>query len=293
MNNMRSKIKIRFSTMILFLTLSILLTTANVAKAYPGWHLSSSSLSTNVSSYQHGSEDDGAVAWAQYATATASYSAGNGGLSVSDTGSAFSLAQLEGSEGGGYGEGGVASFEANANANWAPNGGGGGPAETITTSGNLTGYTGVTNNIQYSDEITIELLSSSASGTATATASADSANVLDTTSFVSLTNSSDATFTKNNASYTILFSLNTNYYNSYNGYTESYSITYAEVTISWTNSYNTADGATSLSGASSIEGIATANFNVDDPNPDQVFVEGAVNMSGSVSIDLSAYTGGD
>jgi hypothetical protein len=271
-------------------------------EARPPWLLDSSSYSTNVTTYGTGSVGDSDVDWIQAATASASYSAGNSALSVTIDGTAHCSAGLSTeNDYANLGDDLTAMFEANADATWTPNGGGGGPSVTITSSGSLSGFVSVTNLIQFNTNTCQELWTISdaaGKGAVAVTASGSDDPFLSTYGNAELTNFSDALPISTNAT---SMSSNATFSDQYidiwgysgDGWVYCNSVEYADFAISWSTDYTTEDGLTGFSGDGTVEGIALADYGADDPDNGVWFqVEGWVSMSGTASIALTAEGAG-
>lgn len=277
--------KARYS--LLMLIIGILLRFGPVAYGSPGWHLSSSSFTTNVT--ESGNGGNTPVFWYEAATASASYSVGNTNLSVTDSGTAWIWAVVDPDHGGTFDYSGTSDFEANAHASWVPNGEGGGPEETITTSGDFSGYFAVTNFFEGGCDYIVGIAISDTAGTVGVGLSADggSGNVGSFTNFANLTNSTNSVLSSVNASFSNEFSTNSSGSDGCNYWYSSES--YADFSISWTNSYTTASGLTSLSAACSVAGTATAIMDVEYVGPNNAggSAGAGVSMSGTVSVTLA------
>ena len=272
------------------------------ALALTPWVLDSSSLSQSATAFAEGNADDMNAFWDEFGTVDASYMVTDSGLSVSVGGEAFASVDFVPAAGeeypGGLGLAAAASFEGEAHATWTPRSGGGGPAATVTTSGEVTGSTGITNNSYIDDTCEFILVGGDAAGKSRAYASSDGSDsiFLDTPSVAELTNYfqglTDNGYTANDSTYATT-TVTTDIYNCTpypNGYA-IYSVVASSYSISWTSDYDTASGLTSIYGDCSAEGTVTANYTIDDystdDGQDQLLVQSGVTMSGTVGVSIS------
>jgi hypothetical protein len=266
----------------LLFTIGILLAAAPAYSA--GFTLNTSSLTTNNTASSTGTTN-GFLSWDLLVGVSTSYSASSTALSLNEAGTAISWIGLVGNHGGTFGRSQSCQFEADAYATWTASGGG--PSEILTTTTDILGNDGSSNNITFGQYCTFEQLIGYAGGAAVATLY----NIQTNTSFINITNNStNSVLTSSHATTSDMYIYEDidlpTFDNGY--YTSIWNIHDCNFSMTWTNMYITAAGLTSISAYSSILGVAGSTLDVTDPSPDDARgnANGYIEMIGSLNVSL-------
>jgi hypothetical protein len=290
--SMRSKITIYVGNITMLLAIATAFPSACFARIIDTWVLSSSSFTTNATSGQVGTDDFGGhdgstMVWSNGASGTTSYSVSDSSLGVSQYMSGYAYIHLNGwPDDGPFGKDLVASFVSTANANWSDSDGA--TQTQITTVGDLSGTLVTAQYCQFTSGYS--LTTADAAGTSGLSVTGQFSD----TNFASITNTYSSSggginsaFDSGDASFSDESITTSNF--TADGSLWINQTASVDYSLTWTNTYTTTSGLTSLSASSAITGMAVANLISADTEYVQDIVAASISLSGSVTTTINTF----